>query len=73
MATASTPQIPDLPTPVKPGWKTTEFWVTLATSIGSVLSAIAGILPAKEAGVLATASTVIYTIARAFTKNTASK
>ena len=54
---------------VKPGWKTTEFWVTILTQFSIVGGAIAGALPPKEAALLAAFSQAAYTIARGIAKS----
>jgi hypothetical protein len=48
----------------KPGWKTTEFWLTLIASVIPFVSAV----PLPQATVAAAALTGIYTIARGITK-----
>lgn len=55
-------------TTVTPGWKTTEFWVTLLTIVAAIASMAEGYLPA-EWGVAATAvSSGAYAIGRALSK-----
>ena len=56
-------------TQLKPGWKTTEFWVTVLTQFSIVGGALAGVLPPKEAALLAAFSQAAYTIARGIAKS----
>lgn len=53
---------------VKPGWKSTEFWVTVALIGGNFLSAVGGALPDKWAAGFATAAGVAYKISRGLAK-----
>lgn len=53
---------------MKPGLFTTELWLTVATDVGIVASALAGALPAKWAAVASAAATVAYSIARGLAK-----
>lgn len=50
------------------GILTSEFWVAVLTDVGAVLAAIVGNLPPQWAAVVATGSTIAYSIARALTK-----
>jgi len=52
----------------KPGWKTTEFYLNLATQIGVLWGAIQGFVPPKIAAIVTVAGAAIYTIARTVTK-----
>lgn len=52
----------------KTGWKTTEFWATLATSVGLVLTSVAGVLPPEWAAVAIAVATVAYTVSRGLAK-----
>jgi hypothetical protein len=54
---------------VKPGWKTTEFWLAALTSVGAVAASIAGILPPQSGAVATAISTAAYSLARGFAKN----
>jgi hypothetical protein len=53
---------------VAPGYKTTEFWVTLATSVGGLAAAAAGFLPGKAAIVATSVSVSAYAVSRAVAK-----
>lgn len=55
---------------MKPGWQTTEFWMSLATSIWAVVESS---LPPLVRVVVPAAATAVYTIGRAITKAAASK
>lgn len=56
---------------VKSGWKTTEFWMTVATNLTAVVGALKGIVPEKVAAIAVAVATCVYTVARALTKATA--
>jgi len=53
---------------MKPGIKTTEFWFTIASVVATTLSGLTGVCDPKTAAILATISTTIYNISRAFVK-----
>lgn len=53
---------------VKPGIKTTEFWMTILTVIASATAGLQGIVDPKIAAVLGAVSTIAYTISRGFAK-----
>ena len=55
--------------PLKKGWQTTEFWITILTQIATVGGAIAGILPPKEAALVAAFSQAAYAISRGMAKS----
>jgi len=52
-----------------PGFKTTEFWITLAISIGQLSAALAGVLPPKYAAILIAVSGVSYKLSRGLAKS----
>ena len=54
---------------MKPGIKTTELWLTLATDVGVIAASLAGVLPASDAAIASAVSTVAYSIARGIAKN----
>lgn len=64
------PYFPTLPTlensdgNIKKGFKTSEFWLTLAFSLANIFGAAAQILPPKSAFAAAGISTGIYTFGR---------
>lgn len=52
----------------KSGWKTTEFWVSLLTTVGAVGSGIVGFLPASTAAIVASVASAAYAISRGLAK-----
>jgi hypothetical protein len=52
----------------KPALKSTEFWAMLAVNLASLLSALAGALPPKWAGLVSTVVTGLYAIGRGLAK-----
>lgn len=52
----------------KPGWKTTEFWMNVATQAGVLWGAVHGFIPQPYAVVISIAGVAIYTIARTIGK-----
>lgn len=52
----------------RPGFKTSEWLVTLTTIIGAAATAAQGSLPPKWAAVIATVATVAYSISRGLAK-----
>lgn len=52
----------------KPGWQTSEFWLQVASQVGTVWAAVAGFVPAKYAAIISTAGIAIYTVARTIAK-----
>jgi hypothetical protein len=53
---------------MKPGFKTTEFWASLAAGIGTAVASIAGSLPPEWAAPVSGGLAVAYTFARAAVK-----
>ena len=53
----------------KPAVKTTEFWLTIAVNLASLLSAIAGALPPRYAGIVSTVVTGLYALGRGWAKS----
>lgn len=53
---------------MKVGWKTTEFWATIALNVGSLAAASAHVLPAKWAAIASAASVVAYSVSRGLAK-----
>ena len=56
---------------MKPGWKTTELYVTILTDVGLVASAAASVLPAKWAAIGAAVANVAYAVSRGLAKQAA--
>jgi len=53
---------------MKPGYKTTEFWVTVLTAVGALIAALADQLPPKYAALGAAISSGLYAISRGLAK-----
>lgn len=53
---------------VKSGWKTTEFYIAILTSIGAITASLAGVLPSEYAVFATTISSVAYSISRGLVK-----
>lgn len=54
---------------MKPGFKTTEFYVTVLTDIGLVAASVGGVLPSKWAAIAAGVAQAAYAISRGLTKS----
>lgn len=54
---------------MKPGYKTTEFWLTLATNVAAILAALAGALSPEKAAICIAVSNGLYSAARGFAKS----
>mgnify|MGYP001617646937 CR=1 FL=1 len=54
---------------MKPGWKTTEFWISALATVGVVVVSAAGVLPAVVAAPLVVAGGVAYAVSRGLAKN----
>lgn len=52
----------------KPGWKTTEFWMNVATQIGVLWGAVQGFVPPKVAAIVSIVGAAVYTVARTVAK-----
>lgn len=52
----------------KPGWKTTEFWMNVATQLGVLWGAVHGFVPQPWASVISVSGVAVYTVARTITK-----
>lgn len=52
----------------KPGYQSTEFWLQLATQIGTLWGAISGFIPPKYAAILSAGGIAVYTVARTVIK-----
>jgi hypothetical protein len=53
---------------MKAGWKTTEFWATVAVNIGSVAATATSVVPAKYSAVISAVSVAAYAISRGLAK-----
>lgn len=58
---------PEVITESKPGYKTTEFWITVSLSILTLLDGLP--LPDKYKGIVVAALGAVYTISRGFAKS----
>ena len=54
--------------PIKPGYKTTEFWVTILTVIGSTTVGLTSLVSPTVAAILGTVSTLAYALSRGIAK-----
>lgn len=54
---------------MKPGQKTTEFLIAVATSVGNLIAALAGELPPKYAGIISGIVAAGYAVARGLAKS----
>lgn len=52
----------------KPGWKTTEFWLTVASQVATIWGSVQGFIPPKYAVIATSVGTAIYTILRTLAK-----
>jgi hypothetical protein len=59
---------PPQPSPVTPGIKTSEFWITVLGSVLSLFGQYQGAIPEPWGTVTATVLAAIYTIARTILK-----
>jgi len=57
---------------MRTGLKTTELWVTVATDVGLVASALQGSLPPKWAAICAAVANLAYALSRGLAKQGAS-
>ena len=47
-----------------PGWKTSEFWIHLASQATVLWAAVQGFIPPKYAAIITVAGSAVYTICR---------
>jgi hypothetical protein len=57
--------------PVKPGVRTTEFWLSVVVILGSAVDALAGSLPDRYAGVAVAVASGLYAVSRGLAKRPA--
>jgi hypothetical protein len=60
--------IPAKAAPAKPGWQTTEFWITVLTAVGATAAAATDNLPPRYATLATTISVVAYALSRGLAK-----
>ncbi|MBP9706775.1 MAG: hypothetical protein KBD78_03975 [Oligoflexales bacterium] len=53
---------------MKNGLKTTEFWVTILTTIGAASASLSGVLDPKYAAIVAGIGSLAYSISRTIAK-----
>lgn len=53
---------------VKPGYKTTEFWLTVLTNLIALVGALKGVIPDQTATIVVAAINGVYGVVRAITK-----
>jgi len=53
----------------KPGYKTTEFWLTIAVVAADLITALLGILPPQFAGMASAIATGLYALGRGQAKS----
>lgn len=58
---------------MKPGYKTTEFWVTTLTSLAALVAALTSNLNPRYAAIGAAVSSGLYAVSRGLTKNGAQR
>jgi len=54
---------------MKPGYKTTEFWASLALAVGAVAASAEGALPPKYAAIAASVAALGYAVGRGLAKS----
>lgn len=55
----------------KPGYKTTEFYLTLLTNVIAIIGALKGVIPDNVATIIVATANAAYGLIRALTKATA--
>ena len=60
--------VPVKAAPATPGWKTTEFWVTVLTAVGATAAAATNNLPPRYATLASTIAVVAYALSRGLAK-----
>jgi len=53
---------------IKPGWKTTEFWITALVVVSTLLGWLAGHIPGEYAAIVEAAAAAAYAASRALAK-----
>lgn len=53
---------------IKSGWKSSEFWFSLAAQAGVLWGAVQGLVPPKVAAIVSVAGAALYTVARTILK-----
>jgi len=55
--------------PAKPGYRTTEFWLAIATAVGTAATSAEGSLPPRYAAIASTVAFVAYALSRGLAKH----
>jgi hypothetical protein len=55
--------------PLKPGYKTTEFWLTVLVNAGALVAALSSNLSPKYAAIASAVSAGLYAVARGWAKS----
>jgi hypothetical protein len=58
-------------TQIKPGWKTTEFWATMATNVIAVVGALSKFISPDVSAIVIAIANAIYSISRGMAKKPA--
>lgn len=53
----------------KPGWKTTEFWLTMLTNLIAIIGSLKGVIPTETATIILAVANGVYGVIRAITKS----
>lgn len=56
------------PPPLKPGFETTEFWVSVLTAVATLGGQVAGLVPPPWGAIIAGIAAAAYTISRGLAK-----
>jgi hypothetical protein len=54
----------------KPGWQTTEFWVTVLVVVGDVVGALTQHIPTQYTGIASAVAAGLYAVSRGLAKVT---
>jgi hypothetical protein len=60
--------VPVKAAPAKPGWQTTEFWITVLAAVGATAASATDNLPPRYATIASTIAVVAYAISRGLAK-----
>jgi len=61
--------VPVKSAPAKPGYRTTEFWLAIATAVGTAATSAEGSLPPRYAAIASTVAFVAYALSRGLAKH----
>lgn len=56
---------------MKPGWQTSEFWLTLISAVAPIGASVGGVIPGPIGLAIAAFSTAAYSISRGLAKQAA--